>query len=48
MGKALENKKMIDFAIEHFNYSYNKMDSGEYMGAHWLASFATYALIKSK
>lgn len=48
MGKALENKKMIDFAIKHFNYSYNKMDSGEYMGAHWLASFATYALIKSK
>lgn len=48
IGKALENRKMIDFAIEHFNYSYDKMDSGEYAGAHWLASFATYALIKSK
>jgi hypothetical protein len=32
--------------VEHFNYSYNKMDSGEYAGAHWLASFAAYALGK--
>jgi hypothetical protein len=24
------------------------MDSDEYAGAHWLASFATYALIKSE
>lgn len=48
MGYALENQKMIDFADEHFNYSYEKMDSGEYAGAHWLASFATYALIKSR
>jgi len=44
MGKALNNQKMTDLAIEHFNYSYNKMDSGEYAGAHWLASFAVYAL----
>jgi len=48
MGNALENQKMLDFGMKHFNYSYNKMDSGEYAGAHWLASFATYALIKSK
>jgi hypothetical protein len=48
MGKALENEKMMDFAVEHFNFSYKKLDSGEYAGAHWLASFATYALIKSK
>lgn len=48
MGKTLENKKMIDFAIEHFNYSYEKMDSDEYAGTHWLASFATNALIESK
>jgi len=44
MGIALDNQKMIDLGKEHFNYSYEKMDSGEYAGAHWLASFATYAL----
>jgi hypothetical protein len=44
IGNALENRKMIDLGIRHFNYSYEKMDSGEYAGAHWLASFATYAL----
>ncbi len=48
MGKALNNQKMINLGIQHFNYSYEKMDSGEYAGAHWLASFATYALIKAK
>ena len=48
MGNALENRKMIDLGIRHFNYSYEKMDSGEYAGAHWLASFDTYALMKSE
>lgn len=33
-------------AHDHFNYSFSKMDSGEYAGAHWLASFATLALLK--
>jgi len=46
MGKGLNNQKMIDLGVSHFNYSYEKMDSGEYAGAHWLASFATYALEK--
>ncbi len=46
MGNALGNQKMFDLGIRHFNFSYDKMDSGEYAGAHWLASFATYALIK--
>ncbi len=46
IGKKLNNQKMIDLGIQHFNYSYEKMDSGEYAGAHWLASFATYTLIK--
>lgn len=46
MGKALNNQKMIDLGVQHFNYSYEKMDSGEYAGAHWLASFALVALIK--
>jgi hypothetical protein len=48
MGKALDNQKMTELAVEHFNYSYDKMNSGEYAGAHWLASFAVYALIASQ
>ncbi len=47
MGNAIGNQKMIDLGIQHFNFSYDKMDSGEYAGAHWLASFATYALMKA-
>lgn len=47
MGKQLKNENMIALGTQHFNYSYEKMDSGEYAGAHWLASFAVYALIKS-
>lgn len=47
MGTALNNQKMIDLGEKHFNYSYEKMDSGEYAGAHWLASFALYTLKKS-
>ena len=42
----MDNQKMFELGEKHFNYSYEKMDSGEYAGAHWLASFATYALIK--
>ncbi len=45
MGHVLNNQKMLNLGDEHFNYSYEKMDSGEYAGAHWLASFAVYALI---
>ncbi len=48
IGKALENDKMIALANKHFKYSYEKMDSGEYAGAHWLASFAAYALNASQ
>ncbi|NQU84760.1 MAG: DUF2891 domain-containing protein [Mariniphaga sp.] len=48
MGNSLNNQKMKKLAVNHFNYSYEKMDSGEYAGAHWLASFALYALIKSE
>jgi hypothetical protein len=46
IGRTIGSQKMIDTGIRHFNHSYEKMDSGEYAGAHWLASFATYALIK--
>lgn len=48
MGKALNNQKIIHLGEKHFNYSYEKMDSGEYAGAHWLASFVLVALTKSE
>ena len=47
MGKALENNAMIAAANEHFDFSYEKIDNGEYAGEHWLASFAAYALEKA-
>ena len=47
IGEALNNEKMINLANKHFQYSYEKMDSGEYAGAHWLASFGLYAILKS-
>ncbi len=47
IGKSLKNEKMIDLGREHFNFSYEKMDAGEYMGSHWLASFAVYTLVKA-
>ena len=47
MGHALKNQKMTDLGEKHFQYSYEKMDSGEYAGAHWLATFALNALIKA-
>lgn len=46
IGQALGNDKMLALAKKHFDYSYTKMDSGEYAGAHWLASFAAYAILK--
>lgn len=47
IGKTLQNEGLIQLGNQHFNYSYSKMDSGEYAGAHWLASFALYAILKS-
>lgn len=47
MGTSMGNQKMTDLGIHHFNFSYEKMDSGEYAGAHWLASFAVFALMKA-
>lgn len=47
IGNGLKNDKMLNLANKHFEYSYKKMDSGEYAGAHWLASFALYATLKS-
>ncbi len=47
IGTALKNEKIIRLANAHFHFSYEKLDSEEYMGSHWLASFATYALLKA-
>jgi len=47
MGNALKNEKMQSLAKRHFDHSFQKMDSGEYAGSHWLASFALYALLQS-
>ena len=44
MGKSLDNKNLIASANQHLDFSYKKIDSGEYAGTHWLASFAAYAL----
>lgn len=48
MGTALENEKMITLAKTHFDYSYAKLDTGEYAGSHWLASFALHAILKGQ
>lgn len=48
MGHALNNPAMFQLGLKHFDFSYSKMDTGEYMGSHWLASFATFTIIKSK
>lgn len=47
MGFALKNQKMINLANAHFNFSFAKLDKGEYAGAHWLATFALYTLLKA-
>lgn len=46
IGHALNNARMLALAKKHFEFSYSQMDLGEYAGTHWLATFATYALIK--
>ena len=48
IGYGLKNEKMLSLARQHFDFSYTKMDTGEYAGAHWLASFACYAILKSE
>ncbi|HAY71739.1 MAG TPA: DUF2891 domain-containing protein [Saprospirales bacterium] len=47
IGHTLNNQKMIRLAKEHFSFSYQKLDAKEYAGSHWLASFATYAMLKA-
>lgn len=46
LAQATGNHQLLELARRHFYFSFDKMDSGKYAGAHWLASFATKALIK--
>ncbi|MBK9292185.1 MAG: DUF2891 domain-containing protein [Bacteroidetes bacterium] len=46
LATATNNPDLLKLAHDHFDHSFSKMDKGEYAGAHWLASFATMALIK--
>jgi hypothetical protein len=45
ISEVLDNNKMRTLANQHVNFSYSKMDTNEYAGAHWLASFALHAII---
>ena len=48
IAKGTDNAAMTQLAQQHFDFSYDKMDAGEYAGSHWLASFAAYALLKGE
>ena len=41
-------KTVRDLAVEHIKYTFPHVVSGEYMGDHWLATFAVYALQEAK
>jgi len=44
ISRALDRPALISLAEEHLAFSYDKISADEYAGAHWLASFALYAL----
>jgi len=49
IGKQLDsNGNMYRLADEHLTYSLSKITDGDYMGEHWLASFALYAFKAKK
>ncbi len=43
-AKLPELKHLNLWADEHFNYSFNNISNDDYMGSHWLGTFALYAL----
>jgi hypothetical protein len=45
LGKALESERLTELGRAHFRAGYAGLDAGEYAGAHWLATFATLALL---
>ena len=44
-NKLPELNYLNDWANHHFNYSFNNISNDDYMGSHWLGTFALYALI---
>jgi len=48
MAHILENTRLLQTGLDHFNFSYRLLDTDEYAGSHWLASFATHAIVKSQ
>lgn len=44
ISRALDRPELVRLAEEHLAFSYDKISADEYAGAHWLASFALYAL----
>ncbi|MDH1602922.1 DUF2891 domain-containing protein [Empedobacter sp. GD03739] len=42
--KLPELNYLNDWANHHFNYSFNNISNDDYMGSHWLGTFALYAL----
>lgn len=43
-NKLPELKYLNQWADHHFNYSFNNISNDDYMGSHWLGTFALYAL----
>lgn len=43
-NKLPELNYLNDWANHHFNYSFNNISNDDYMGSHWLGTFALYAL----
>jgi len=48
IGHQLNDTAILGLADRHLDASFRAMDEGEYAGTHWLASFATLALIKAE
>jgi hypothetical protein len=47
-GKLAELKHLYTVADNHLIYSINNITDDDYMGSHWLGSFALYALMNKK
>jgi hypothetical protein len=44
LGEALASERLTELGRAHFSHSYQRLDAAEYAGAHWLATFALYAV----
>jgi hypothetical protein len=48
LAANLKSENLLKLANEHLNFSLPNIVDGDYMGEHWLASFAAYALSQKK